>query len=88
MRTACHYPTDVSDAQWEIRQRVLPKPTRCSPVDSLRVRWVPLVRSFRRLAVYLHIAEVDGGEALAVPEEWRETDSACTTQPAPIPAQR
>ena len=27
MRTTCHYPTDVSEEQGEIRQRVLPKPT-------------------------------------------------------------
>jgi putative transposase len=27
MSTACHYPTDVSDAQWEVLQLVLPPPT-------------------------------------------------------------
>jgi putative transposase len=27
MSTACHYPTDVSDAQWEVLQLVLPQPT-------------------------------------------------------------
>ena len=26
MSTACHYPTDVSDAQWEVLQLLLPKP--------------------------------------------------------------
>jgi putative transposase len=26
MSTACHYPTDVSDEQWDIRQLLLPKP--------------------------------------------------------------
>jgi putative transposase len=26
MSTVCHYPTDVSDAQWEILQLLLPKP--------------------------------------------------------------
>jgi putative transposase len=26
MSTACHYPTDVSDAQWEVLQLVLPSP--------------------------------------------------------------
>ena len=27
MSTACHYPTDVSEAQWEALQLVLPPPT-------------------------------------------------------------
>jgi putative transposase len=27
MSTACHYPTDVSEAQWEVLQLVLPPPT-------------------------------------------------------------
>jgi transposase len=27
MSTTCHYPTDVSDEQWEILQPLLPKPT-------------------------------------------------------------
>jgi transposase len=27
MSTVGHYPTDVSDAQWEVRQLLLPKPT-------------------------------------------------------------
>ena len=27
MSTTCHYPTDVSDAQWEVLQLVLPPPT-------------------------------------------------------------
>jgi hypothetical protein len=29
MSTACHYPTDVSDAQWEALQLVLPPPCGC-----------------------------------------------------------
>lgn len=43
MSTSCHYPTDVSDAQWEVLHLLLPKPTwrpdgpGRKPVDLRRV---------------------------------------------------
>ena len=67
MSTACHYPTDVSDAQWEVLQLVLPPPKwrpggpGRKPMDRRRViNYEKIVTAIRQIARSGHIDLCEG----------------------------